>query len=115
MTAPAQQLQFVWRAARYLPLCAKPIPEEPLQAAQLARGKAFDLDKLLKLQAEIVEALPETAAGHFNIREQKLRQMAEEAAAWGAAGDTGGASVSAISLESVGDALQVRPVWHSCS
>lgn len=111
MTAPAEQLQFVWRAARYISLCAKPTPADAVEAEQLTREKAGELERLLKLRADIVEALPETAAGHFNIREQELRQMAEEAAAWGASCDGSGAAadaaVSAISLESVGEALQV--------
>lgn len=107
MTAPGEQLQFVWRAARYISLCAQSAPADPEQAAQLSKTKADELDRLLKLRETIVEAVPESAAGHFSINEQSLKQMAEEAAAWGADGG-GSAAVSAISLESVGDALEVR-------
>ena len=40
--------------------------------------------------------------------------MGEESAAWAASGgdaNTGGGAVSAISLETVGEALQVRQLW----
>lgn len=114
MTAPTEQLQFVWLAARCLSLCAKPNPTDPTVTAQLAQDKAEALEKLLKLRADIVEALPDAAAGHFDIREQELKQMAEEAAAWGAAGGSDGAAVNAISLDSVGDALEVRETCMRC-
>lgn len=107
MTAPGEQLQFVWRAARYISLCTQAAPAGPEQAAQLSKSKADELDRLLKLRETIVEALPESAAGHFSINEQSLKQMAEEAAAWGNSEGGGAAAVSAISLESVGDALEV--------
>jgi hypothetical protein len=45
------------------------------------------------------------------ITERDLTQMGEEAAAWAAAGgdaNTGGGVVSAISMETVGEALEVR-------
>ena len=108
MTAPLEQLQFVWRAAKFIALCAKPALEDPEEEAALSKSKSEELERLLALRATIVEALPETAIGHWAIREQELKQLAEEAAAFGAAGQAGGAAAtSAISLASVGDALEV--------
>lgn len=107
MIAPTEQLQFVWRAARYISLCAKATPADPVEAAQLFTAKADELGHLIRLRNTIVEALPETAAGHFNITEQNLMQMGDEIAAWSSAGGGGAAAVSVISLESVGDALEV--------
>jgi hypothetical protein len=103
MSAPAQQLTFVGRAARYI---ATPPTDPSAAAAELAT--------LLELRDNILEALPEADRGHFSIQEQDLRGRLKEwyqgmAAAPGAAGSPG---VSAISLASVGDMLAEEADWE---
>ncbi len=108
LTAASEQLQFVWRAARYLSLCAKPTPSDPTAAAELAQSKAEEMDKLLHLRKTVLAALPADSKGRLSITEQDLRQMGEEAAAWTASGGcVADNTVSAISLASVGEALEV--------
>lgn len=108
MSAPAQQLQLVWRAARYISLCAKLPPTDPAATAELAASKAEEFSTLLRLRETVLAALPADSKGHLSITEQELRQMGEEAAAWAAAGGTAeGGAVSALSLASVGEALEV--------
>lgn len=110
MSAPAEQLQFVWRAARYISLCAKSSPTHPTAEAELAKSKAEELSKLLRLREVVLAALPADNRGHFSITERDLRLLGEEAAAWAAsesgAGTASGA-VSAIALTSIGEVLEV--------
>lgn len=106
MSAPAAQLQFVWRAARYVSLCAKPTPADTTEAGALAQAKADELSKLARLRDQVMDALPEEHKGHFCINQQAVLRMGEEAAAWAAAGAAAGAA-SAISLATVGEALEV--------
>lgn len=112
MSAPAEQLQFVWRAARYISLCAKPTPSNATAAAAQAGKQSAELSKLAQLRTQVVEALPAGQRGHFCVSESDLKRLGEEAAAWAAAGGAAGSSaaVSAISLATVGEALEVRAV-----
>jgi len=114
MTAPAEQLQFVWRTARYISLCSKPAAANPDAAAQQAAAAAVELDQLLQLHAVILDQLPRDKTGRFSISEDDIQHLAAEAAAAAAAGGgaAGAASVSAISLESVGDALEADATWE---
>lgn len=111
MTAPAEQLQFVWQAARYIykasNQAAPPDPAE-LQA---------DLSSLLELRDSIVQQLPDDQKGHFSISQADVERLAEEAkAAVVAAGEGGLAgATSAISLETVGDALAVGQLLNSAA
>lgn len=114
MSAPAAQLQFVWRAARYVSLCAKPTPADTTEAAALAQAKADELSKLARLRDQVMEALPGEHKGHFCINQQAVLRMGEEAAAWAAAGGAAGAA-SAISLATVGEALEVSLLWQPAS
>jgi hypothetical protein len=62
MSAPAEQLQFVWHAARYIAMSSKfastanPSAED---AAEHAAALADELEKLNTLRATILEELPE--------------------------------------------------------
>jgi hypothetical protein len=67
MAAAAEQLQFVWRAARYISLCAKPPPSDPTAATELAQRKAEEMDQLLHLRQTVLAALPAGSKGHFSI------------------------------------------------
>jgi hypothetical protein len=109
MSAPAEQLQFVWRAARYISLCAKPAPSDATAADRLTTSKADELSALLALRTAVVDALPGDQKGHFSISEAALEQLGREAAEWAVADSAPGpgASVSAISLATVGEALEV--------
>lgn len=111
MSAPAEQLQFVWRAARYISLCAKPAPSDATAADRLTTSKADELSALLALRTAVVDALPADQKGHFSISEAALQQLGREAAEWAVADSASaagaGASVSAISLATVGEALEV--------
>lgn len=111
MSAPAEQLQFVWRAARYISLCAKRAPSDSPAADQLTQVKADELSALLALRTTVIDALPADQKGHFSISEAVLKQLGQEAAEWAVADDASaagaGAAVSAISLATVGEALEV--------
>lgn len=108
MAAAAEQLQFVWRAARYISLCAKPPSSDPMAVAELNQSKDDELTKLLHLRQAVLAALPAHQRGHMSITEQDLRQMGEEAAAWAASdAAAAGGAVSAISLTTVGEAMEV--------
>jgi hypothetical protein len=107
MAAPAEQLTFVYRAARYI---ATP-PTDP--AAAVA-----ELAALLELRDKILEALSEEDRGHFSISDQDLRgrlrdwyQRLEAAAAGGGEGG-GEPRSSAISLATVGEALAEDATWE---
>jgi hypothetical protein len=62
MSAPAEQLQFVWHAARYIAMCSNyatataPSSED---AAARASALAEELAQLRNLRAAILEQLPE--------------------------------------------------------
>jgi hypothetical protein len=145
MTAPAEQLQFAWHAARYIALCSKrgtsaaaesaaddvvaaagDMPAGSTAAAATASAEAHrsagsistaaaaaaaELNKLQELRDSIVAQLPAEHRGHFSITLDDVQAAAAAAAAGGdgneAAAGAAGPSVSAISFESVGDALEV--------
>jgi hypothetical protein len=67
MAAAAEQLEFVWRAARYISLCAKPPSSDPKAATELAQRKAEEMDQLLHLRKTVLAALPAGSKGHFSI------------------------------------------------
>jgi hypothetical protein len=77
MSAPAAQLQFVWRAARYVSLCAKPTPSDSTEAAALTQAKSDELSKLTRLREQVLEVLPEDHRGHLSINEQAVLRMGE--------------------------------------
>jgi hypothetical protein len=116
MAAPAEQLQFVWHAARYIALCSKIGPSTTAESA--AAAAAADFSKLQQLRDSILEQLPAEQRGHFSITLEDIQAAGAAAAAAAAAGGGAGAggdgsagtpSVSAISWMSVGDALEVSP------
>jgi hypothetical protein len=152
MTAPAEQLQFVWHAARYIALCSKagtstaaaesaaddvvaaagdtPAGSTTAAAAEsavahrsagssaaatAAAAAAAELSKLQELRDSILTQLPAEQRGHFSITLDDVQAAAAAAAAAAggdgndAAADAAGPSVSAISFESVADALEVGP------
>jgi hypothetical protein len=62
MSAPAEQLQFVWHAARCIAMCSKYAAAESLSAEDAAtRASALDgeLGQLRSLRAAILDQLPE--------------------------------------------------------
>ncbi|WIA35205.1 hypothetical protein OEZ86_003668 [Tetradesmus obliquus] len=105
MTAPAEQLQFVWHAARYIALCSK------VNTSTEAVEAAAELSKLQELRDSILEQLPAEQRGHFSVTLEDVKAAAATAAA-AAAGSTAMPSVSAISWESVGDVLAVDADWE---
>lgn len=110
MTAPSEQLQFVWKAARYIFKASDPT------AAISPEELETELKSLLQLRDSIIEQLPEEHKGHFTISEADIKRLAEEAkaavSAAGAGGLTGSASV--FSLETVGEALAVSTCCLHC-
>lgn len=107
MTAAAEQLQFVWRTARYIHLAGKPTPADAATAAQHDAALAVELQQLLQLRESILEQLPNEVRGHFSISEQDVHRLAAAAASAAATEGGGTAAVSAISLETIGEALEV--------
>jgi hypothetical protein len=66
------------------------------------------LGKLQELRDSILQQLPAEQRGHFSITLDDVKAAAAAAAAAGGEGsDAAGPSVSAISFESVGNALEV--------
>jgi hypothetical protein len=105
MAAPAEQLTFVYRAARYI---ATP-PTDPAAAGA-------ELAALLELRDKILEALPEEDRGHFSISDQdlrgRLRDWYQRLAAAGGGEGGGEPRSSAISLATVGEALAEDATWE---
>jgi hypothetical protein len=66
MSAPAEQLQFVWHAARYIAMCSKfatAAAPSSQDAAARASALAEELEQLRSLRAAIIEQLPEEQVG----------------------------------------------------
>lgn len=98
MAAPAQQLEFVWRTARYV-AGLRSHATAPSTAGDEGGAAAGELGGLLELRERILEELPPEQRGHFSISPDDINALAISAAE-GAAPDASG-PVSAISLESV--------------
>jgi hypothetical protein len=101
ITAAPQQLEFVWRTARYIaqhdPGSTRPRTEA---------GEDAELAAVLQLREAILEQLPPTAAQHFTVTAHDIQQLAKQWARDHASrGGCSTSSVSAISLESVEDVL----------
>jgi hypothetical protein len=119
MAAPAEQLQFVWHAARYIALRSKTAmpataddDSAPADSASstAATAAAAELIKLQELRESILQQLPAEQRGHFSITLDDV----QAAAAAAAGGEACAASVSAISWQSVADALEVSALLTFC-
>jgi hypothetical protein len=99
ISAAAQQLEFIWRTARYI----------VQQADKKTKDTTDELDAVLRLRESILAQLPPEASRHFTVTEKDIRQLAKQ---WAIeASRPGGPPVavaSAISLESVGDVLAAK-------
>lgn len=106
MTAATEQLRFVWHTAHYIYLASKPTPLDPDAANEHNAELAAKLQAVLQLRTTVSEQLPVEHKGHFSLSEQDIKHLAAAAAAAGADLRSGGEK-SMISLETVGDALEV--------
>eukprot|EP00798_Chlamydomonas_sp_ICE-L_P016432 gene16432-22646_t len=104
MSEPADQLEFVWQAARYIVLRGDPtIPVETTDA---------DLASLLALHERITSKLKPEVRGHFSFGEADIEHLAELAASARLASAVESPTTSVISLETVGDALADDADWE---
>ena len=100
MSAAAEQLEFVWRTARFV-------------VGHESEGRG-ELSYLLKLREKILQELPAEVRGHFSIDERDIEGLARLGVSsrgdneeWGDLG----AGISAISLQTVGEALAEDAEW----
>lgn len=111
MSAPSEQLQFVWRASRYVYKASR-----LTEAASPEELKA-ELASLLELRDSTIKQLPEEYKGHFTISGTDIERLAEDLKAAvsgaGAAGLVESASV--FSLETVGEVLAVSATGGCCT
>lgn len=109
MSAPAQQLEFVWRTARYV-AARRSTPSGTaaglgaVVAAEETEA-AGELGALLDLRERILEELPAEQRGHFSISPEDINALAAAAATVHAT-PAAAAPISAISLESVSALVQ---------
>lgn len=100
MAAPAQQLEFVWRTARYVAARRSTPSGTAAVVAAEETAAAGELGALLDLRERILEELPAEQRGHFSISPEDINALAAAAATVHAT-PAAVAPISAISLESV--------------
>ena len=107
MTAAAEQLEFVWRAARYALGVAS--GRDAVRASE-EEEEAVELAALHSLRERIVEKLPAEARGHFSIDIGDIEAL--RGASSSCADGVASGVMSSVSLETVGEALAEDADWE---